>query len=121
MNSLRRMRFLRASFGLESSDWTNMPAARVADYLTAISSCEFTFAFTLGADLGRFRVYHRPPVENMVLYVEFDQLLTFPSSICLSDRAGYFLRFFVLKLDDELPLGTNRTLAHACILYESCE
>ena len=55
---------------------------------------------------------------RMVLHIVFKKSLALFQSVGLSDRSRYFVGFFVLKLNEELPLSTESILGHACILYD---
>jgi hypothetical protein len=55
----------------------------------------------------------------MVLHIGFKKSLALFPSVGLSDRSRYFVGFFVLKLNDELPLSTESILGHARILYDT--
>jgi hypothetical protein len=55
----------------------------------------------------------------MVLHIVFKKSLALFPSVGLSDRSRYFVGFFVLKLNDELPLSTENIPGHARILYET--
>ena len=53
----------------------------------------------------------------MVLHIVLKEPLAFFASVGLSDCSRYLIGFFVLKFNDEFPLGTDSILGHACILY----
>jgi hypothetical protein len=55
----------------------------------------------------------------MVLHIVFKKSLALFPSAGLPDRSRYFVGFFILKLNDELPLRTESILGHARVLYDT--
>src|ERR1700693_3318693 len=95
-----------------------MPATGVADHPPSVHSCNFSFALTFVAHLGCLRVKHNSSMRIVVLHIVLKKPLAFFASVDLSDCSRYLIGFFVFKLNDKFPLGTESILGHACILYE---
>ena len=56
----------------------------------------------------------------MVLHIVFKKSLDRFPSVGLSDRSRYFVGFFVLKLNDELPLSTGKGLGSCPYIVWYC-
>ena len=57
-------------------------------------------------------------LDHHALRHKLKKPLAFFASVGLSDCSRYLIGFFVFKLNDKFPLGTESILGHACILYE---